>query len=290
MLRQINQRAIFFFILAIGALIILASGISNILFVPEPFAVEPGAQERPLTPWITLGSVENKFLFLIFFVLLILAFIAVLLAPEGRILLLRSILLIGAFILLSRLLLPRDPAQGLQAGAPETEESVDDGEIQPLIPSQSDLNLNPETPSWLVTVIGINLALLIVGGSAAIFWLIARQRSFTSVPQEISLEARTAIQALDAGGNFEDVILRCYARMSQVLSEQRGLDRESSMTPHEFERVLIRLGFPSQPVRALTHLFEEVRYGNIQQGEKGIQLAVSSLNAIILYCKSLEQT
>jgi hypothetical protein len=159
-----------------------------------------------------------------------------------------------------------------------------------LITPQPDLSSNPETPDWLVTVAGIGLALLIVSGSAAIVWLIARQKFFTSVPQEISLEARAAIEALEAGGEFQDVILRCYARMSQVLSEQRGVHRESAMTPHEFERLLIKLGFPSEPIRTITHLFEEVRYGSIQQGENGMQMAVSSLNAIIYYCKSLEPT
>jgi hypothetical protein len=75
--------------------------------------------------------------------------------------------------------------------------------------------------------------------------------------------------------------------MSQVLSEQRGVSRESAMTPHEFERVLIKLGFPSEPIRTITHLFEEVRYGSIQQGENGMQRAISSLNAIRSYCNSL---
>jgi hypothetical protein len=104
----------------------------------------------------------------------------------------------------------------------------------------------------------------------------------------MSQEAQAAVEALEAGGDFQDVVLRCYARMSQVLAEQRGVFRQSAMTTHEFERVLIKLGFPSEPVRTLTHLFEEVRYGSIQQGESGTQMAISSLNAIISYCKSLE--
>ena len=288
MLRQINQRAIFFFALATGALIILASGISKILFVPEPFVLDTPTQEQPLAALGMLRFVGNDLIFYVLFALFFLAVISLLLIPEGRARLMRLVLLFAAFYLLSQLIIPRIPKEALQVFETQPARPASSEDFQPLMTPQPDLSASPETPAWLVTTVGISLALLIVGGSAAIFWLIARHKSFTSVPQEISLEARTAIQALEAGGNFEDVILRCYVRMSQVLSEQRGLYRESSMTPHEFERVLIKLGFPSEPIRTLTHLFEEVRYGSIQQGENGTQMAVSSLNAIISFCKSLE--
>lgn len=290
MLRQSNQRAFFLFLLAIGALLILASGISKILFVPEPFILGTTSQEQPLAALSNLRFVGSELIFYVFFVLFILAIISMVLVPEARKRMLWFILLFAVMVFLSQLLIPRTPAEQLQVVETETAQRIADNNFQPLITPQPDLSSNLETPAWLVTVAGIGLALLIVSGSAAIVWLIARQKSYTSVPQEISLEARAAIQELEAGGEFQDVILRCYARMSQVLSEQRGVHRESAMTPHEFERLLIKLGFPSEPIRTLTHLFEDVRYGSIQQGENGMQMAVSSLNAIIYYCKSLEPT
>jgi len=288
MLRQINQRAFFFFVLAIGALIILASGISKILFVPEPFFLSSPTEKQPIAALGKLSLVGSELIFYVLFALFILAIISLILVPEGRIRLMRLVLLIGTLYLLSQLFHPRIPTEKLQIVGTETTKPDDSIELQPWITPQPDLNLNLETPAWLVTVAGIGLALLIVSGSAAIFWLIAHQKASTSVPEEISLEAQAAVEALEAGGDFQDVIFRCYARMSQVLSEQRGVYRESAMTPHEFERVLIKLGFPPEPIRTITHLFEEVRYGSIQQGENGIQMAVSSLNAIIFYCKSLE--
>jgi len=66
---------------------------------------------------------------------------------------------------------------------------------------QPDLNLNLETPAC-VTVAG-SPGMLIVSGSAAIFWLIAHQKASTSVPEEISLEAQAAVEALEAGGIFK---------------------------------------------------------------------------------------
>ena len=290
MLRQFNQRAIFFFVLAIGALIILASGISKILFVPEPFVLSTPPQESPVAALGKLRFVGNELIFYVLFALFFLAIISLLVVPEGRARLMRLVLLFAALYLLSQLVLPRIPAEKLLVVETEIARAVDNNDFQPLITPQPDLGSNLETPAWLVTATGIGLALLIVSSIAVIFWLIAHQKASTSVPKEISLEAQTAVVALEAGGNFQDVILRCYARMGQVLSEQRGVSRESAMTPREFEKVLIKLGFPPEPVQTLTHLFEEVRYGSIQQGESGIQMAISSLNAIISYCSSLVPT
>jgi hypothetical protein len=288
MLRQINHRAVFFFVLAIGALMILASGISKILFVPEPFVLSTSSEEQPVAALGRLRFVGSELIFYVLFALFLLAIISMVLVPEGRVRLMRLILLIAVLYLLSQLLAPRIQTEEQQIVKTETANPIGSNDFQPLMTPQPNLSPNLETPAWLVTAAGIGLALLIVGGIAVIFWLIAHQKSSTMIPEEISLEAQAAVEALEAGGDFQDVILRCYARMSQVLSEQRGVSRDSSMTPHEFERVLIKLGFPSEPIRTITHLFEEVRYGSIRQGENGMQMAISSLNAIIFYCKSLE--
>lgn len=287
MFRQINQRAIFFFLLAIGALIILASGISKILFVPEPFVLSTPTEELSIAALGKLRFVGNDLIFYVLFALFFLAIISLVLIPEGRVRLMRLILLFAALYLLSQLLIPRVLKENLLVLETQPARPIGSENFQPVMTPQPDLNSIPETPAWLVTAIGIGLALLIVSGIAAIFWLIAHRQSFTSVPKEISQEAQAAVEALEAGGDFQDVIIRCYARMSQVLSKQRGVFRENAMTPHEFELVLIRLGFPAEPIRTLTHLFEEVRYGSIQQEENGMQTAISSLNAVVSYCQSL---
>jgi hypothetical protein len=288
MLRQINYQALLFFGLAIGAMLILASGVSNIQFVPESFIQNISNETQSGTPLVAPRFVENEFFFIVAFALLILAIVSTILVPEGRAYLMRFILLAVVLFLFSRLFHPRNPTQTLQIATPDTVNTMDTSEFQQLTTPQPDLNSNLGTPDWLVTVAGISLALLIVSGIAAIFWFISHQRHSISTPDVIIREARSAVDALETGGDFQDVILRSYARMSQVLSEQRSIYRESTMTPHEFERLLIKLGFPPEPVRTITHLFEEVRYGSIPQGENGIQMAISSLNAIIFYCKSTE--
>lgn len=286
MSRQVNYRALSFFVLALGAMVILASGISKILFAPEIFALNTPAEEQPVAALGKLRFLGNDLFFYVFFFLLTLAIISLMLFPEGRNRLMRFILLIAVLYLLSQLIHPRLPDQNLLAVTTETVKPIDSNELQPVITPSPDLSSGLQVPSWLVTVVGIGLALLIVSGIAAIFWFIGQQRHSASTSEIIIQEARTAVEALETGGDFQDVILRCYARMSQVLSEQRSVYRESAMTPHEFECLLIKLGFPPEPVRTITRLFEEVRYGSIPQGENGMLMAVSSLNAIILYCSS----
>jgi hypothetical protein len=99
--------------------------------------------------------------------------------------------------------------------------------------------------------------------------------------ERIALEAQTALDDLRAGGNLKNTILRCYYEMSKVINEQRGIQRDRTMTPREFEVYLESKGIPEEPVRQLTHLFEDVRYGDLAVGEKEEQQARSSLTAII---------
>jgi hypothetical protein len=66
-----------------------------------------------------------------------------------------------------------------------------------------------------------------------------------------------------------------------VLSEQRNIQRPSHMTPREFETALAGQGLPRDPVQQLTRLFEDVRYGTRQPGEREERLALDSLAAIV---------
>jgi hypothetical protein len=56
------------------------------------------------------------------------------------------------------------------------------------------------------------------------------------------------------------------------------------MTPSEFEQALQGKGLPREPVHQLTHLFEEVRYGARQVGEREERQAIDSLSAIVAAC------
>lgn len=285
--QRINQRAFLLFVLATGALLILASGISQIALRPGISRPVASAAKLPLALPVQLRLAGNELIFYLFLACLILAIIALALVPEGRVRLVRFIIWVAMLYLLSQLIAPAALVKKDQVAETEVAGLAGEAEISPTATPQPGIVSDFEPPDWLVTAAGVGLALLLVGGAAGIVWFIF-WRSRPSALEQVSLEAQGAVEALQAGGDYQDIVLNCYARMGQVLLEQRGVSRESSMTPHEFERALSRLGFPSEPLQTLTHVFEEVRYGGIEPGENGRQMAVSSLNAIISYCKSLE--
>lgn len=101
--------------------------------------------------------------------------------------------------------------------------------------------------------------------------------------------AEAAAQALQAGLDLHNVILRCYAHMSQAIQEERGMAREGTLTAREFERALADQGFPAGPVHQLTALFERVRYGTHLSDSRDEALALDSLEEIIRYCRQGRQ-
>ncbi len=133
-------------------------------------------------------------------------------------------------------------------------------------------------PDWFVFAFSLVLFILI----CYIFWRVYRTRR---KPEEtvmlLTQEAKVALDTLQAGEDLRDVIQRCYFQMARILREQRGIQRKQAMTPREFEQSLIGLGFPGEPIRQLTQLFEAVRYGAKELGEKSELKAISCLDAIV---------
>ena len=99
--------------------------------------------------------------------------------------------------------------------------------------------------------------------------------------EEISAEANKVLDELQGGANLKDTVLRCYAEMSRVLQQRRGIRRARAMTPREFEIELMRYGLPDVEVNQLTRLFEMARYGNMPLGEREHSQALACLEAII---------
>ncbi|MBN1148037.1 MAG: DUF4129 domain-containing protein [Anaerolineales bacterium] len=134
-------------------------------------------------------------------------------------------------------------------------------------------------PEWFAFLASFLLVSLLVG----ILWR-AWQRRRKPPKDALELfiqEARSAHQALQAGEDFRDVILRCYYEMAQALERQRGVRRKQSMTAREFQSSLIELGLPGEPVDRLTRLFEAVRYGAKQPDKQTERQAMDCLEAII---------
>jgi hypothetical protein len=149
-----------------------------------------------------------------------------------------------------------------------------------------DMGEPPVLPDWAVVLVVILLAFMAAGIMAFFLMILgSRLRRPKSLSEEIARPVQAALDELQAGEEYQDVVLRCYARMSQVLQEARGMSREQSMTPHEFEALLVHYGFPGIPVHILTHLFEKVRYGSLTTDDQDVSLAIESLTAIVVFCQ-----
>ena len=105
-----------------------------------------------------------------------------------------------------------------------------------------------------------------------------------NVLKEISRFTEEAIEELQGGGDYKDVILRCYSEMCQVLYKNKGLKRSRHMTAREFERKLISSGLPPIPVQKLTVLFEGARYGNTHANLEQQTQAIDCLKEIREAC------
>jgi hypothetical protein len=171
---------------------------------------------------------------------------------------------------------------------------------EPLIPqpefdSLPELDFDAVTPPtfeadpkpWMLILIMIGAAVLLAGGaSLAVKYLSNRRSLEMSAYTDIADNARTALQEIkEAKIDFDDVIIRCYAEMSHALQAEYGIQRPQAMTTYEFERELVARGFPTRPVKRLTQLFEQVRYGRQEPMEHEKQAAVECLGEIIDCCR-----
>lgn len=267
-------------------LILLAAGVDKILYTPEIVPVNSNATVTPISYIPAITFIGNDVIIYLLFIFLLLAFLALLLTREGR---KRAGLAVILFLLLLGALYLTGPRRESQPTIPEAT-SPTTGQIQleitpPVLPLSESVPDAPETPRWAVTLSGLGLALLIAVGVALFIRYLTNKEITTPLTQAMSEEATNTIDALDAGEDFEDAIMQCYAKMSRIISRDRGLVREAAMTPREFERSLIQLGFPNVPVHDLTDLFEEVRYGHFAASVTAIQIAKNSLNAIVAFCQ-----
>jgi hypothetical protein len=96
--------------------------------------------------------------------------------------------------------------------------------------------------------------------------------------------AEASLRDLASGHDWGDVVIGCYAQMSDAVSARRGLQRGASATAREFADRLARAGLPAAAVERLTGLFEKVRYGGRRSSESDMKAAVDCLNAIMLAC------
>ena len=274
---QGQQRRLFFSLcVTIGALVVLAAGLPQLVFRPgRPFAL-PAAPEAagapPALPQLGADSFWRVVLPLIFMALLVsLVFGLIFSARLRRELLLRLVGMITAllFIYLMVGLLRRMPPQFEQAlsasGQPAAQAAG--AEQLPAFVAQP--------PQWLVLVVSLAVIALLSGG----IWLLWRRRHEPENP--LVAPAARALASIEAGDDLRDTVLRCYLEMSRLLSEQRGIVRQQAVTPREFEQQLMAAGLRDGHIQQLTRLFEGVRYGARRATQRDERAAVDCLTAIV---------
>ena len=144
---------------------------------------------------------------------------------------------------------------------------------------------SPQTLAIASYIISFGVAVLLI----VLAWKAHALWNELKIPPEQPLKkiakiAQSSINDLTAGRESTDVIMNCYYRMSDIVSDKRNLERSASMTPGEFAARLGMAGLPSEAVGRLTRLFESVRYGSRRSSPGDVREAVESLNAILVYC------
>ena len=273
--------------IAIVAMLLLSAGLSGLDFLPgRPFSLEgyPPFEvgQNPPLPGRDILLFIVRVVYFLALALLPILIIWLIVSPEARKALLKQLLrLLPIFIILY---LAINRLRGTLSTAVEPSfqgvASPSDG-----LAGSSPTDTFAANPSqWLVLVASLGIALLLAVLVVGIAWSVWRHRRPRHPLERLAQEAQSALDALWAGGDLKDVVIRCYLEMSRVVSEQRGIRRDQAMTPREFERYLEEKGLPGEPVRQLTRLFEEVRYGTLIPGENEKRQAVASLTAIVEVC------
>jgi len=274
---------------AILAMLLLSAGPSRIELLPgEPFLLEREADaetaDRQVSEAEMFQMLLRGFLLLLAAILPIglpLAIIYMIISRRARRQVFRDIMLVVTIILVLQALrrMMSEQSKGGFDLAPNM------SPLAQALSSQSLADMVAAPPRWFILVVSFLLALLfavLLGGIAWFLW--RRSRQAETPLEQLAQEAQDALDALHAGIDLRNVVLRCYARMNQVLREQRGIVRHKAMTPREFERQLATAGLPHEQIRQLTRLFERFRYGNELPDEGEEHQAMACLRAIVEAC------
>lgn len=278
--------------LAVGAIILLSMSLTGLVFEPGkplPFRWEDFQPPSGAPPLPGGELVFNIFRAIYFIAWLLFPFLVLylFLSPQARRAFLKQLLRILPFVLL--LLLMGRIFQSLGLNNQLLNQTGSGVGIPPeSYPIPGD-EFVPSTPSWAVWAVSIIISVLIIVITGIILLLLWRKRQQKTDRdrriEAIGEEAQNALNALEAGVDLRNVVIRCYYEMSQIISHTRGIQRGLDLTPQEFQKRLQDKGLPGEPIQQLTSLFEDVRYGTKEPGRLEEQRAISSLSAIVDYCK-----
>jgi len=128
-------------------------------------------------------------------------------------------------------------------------------------PGDSAPQSPPPLPWWVTYVAATALAVPLVWLGWHLIRRAARRKQEGVSDASLQDIATEAAAELRAGLPFDEVVIRCWARMAELLARRAG-GNVPQMTPRELASVLTRWGVRHEAVAELTRLFEEVRYGS----------------------------
>ena len=281
--------ALVFLIIAMLLIILLSSSLSQITFKPgKPFSlgeldverIYQGLESGPKGFGQTFFLVIRR-IYLVTLILLPVYILVNLLSPRGRTNLIADLIIILVILLFAVLLSENVQPFSTQSTRESSQSAVQTGLSRP-----APL-FDPNIPAWMEVLAAILLAVFVAVIVAFVLrWMHKRSEALKFRSKEkIADQVQEVIDALQAGKNIRQTVIRCYYQMSLYIEQQHGIQRKSAITPAEFEEQLIKQGFPPQPVQGLTRLFERVRYGNESLSLKEERQAVNSLQSIVDFCR-----
>lgn len=294
-MNKLTPRTWTFIFAGIGllALVLLAISLNALQLAPgQPVSFQqlapPVSTAGGSNEWSRYLMTAFRVVMIVFWILVPILLLLMLLDKEGRKRLLRYMLFILPFLLLLFYMSSQKPAQQTAADLNPRAFAAATPDMSQLSNTAPPQRFTPP-PTWVTNLataaIAVVIALVVLGVVFTIWRRWKNQQQLQEPLKQVQREAQAALDAIYAGGDLRETILRCYLQMVEALRQYRGISRNDDMTPHEFELYLEKRGLPGEPVRQLTQLFEQVRYGAVQPGRQDEGKAISSLSAIVSACQ-----
>ncbi|MBN2387915.1 MAG: DUF4129 domain-containing protein [Anaerolineales bacterium] len=278
-------------ILALLAIAVLAASLDSLVLAPAtPFSP---AGERNETTLVPLRPPSGLFFWVVALIGITILTVGILVAmifatPQQRRRMARALLLMTFFLILAALLISQDSEAEQAAGEAPVQPQAAATVIDPGSTGTEEAPLAffepPQVSPWISFGVSFGALVLLAGPLA---WLLIRASKARRAPgplEELREIAQTALDDLQAGVEWGDAVVACYASMTELLQEKRGLSRRAYMTPAEFAAGLTRARIPQPAVEHLTRLFERVRYGAGRSSPADGDAAAACLREIVTAC------
>jgi hypothetical protein len=269
---------LFYLCAAVGALMLLAASLPQLSFQPgRSFILNSDDSPDAGSGALAAGSGDPGILRLLLaaIVLMVLVYfvLTLIFSAKLRWQLLQRIVQVLVVVLLFFLIVSR--LIGTPEALPPTQPAADTPLPTPPPTGEPLPDFVAQPTPWLVALVSLALVALLIAG-IWYFW-----RRSRPVASPVTALAQAAIESIQAGGDVQSVVLRCYLEMSEVLGQQRGIERGRAMTPREFAQHLAASGVRDEHIQQLTRLFEGARYGAQPPSSRDERAAVECLTAIV---------